>query len=605
MLLTANPGVGYAFNGWTGDFTSAANPLPIIMDANHSVTANFTAVGVCNLTINIIGQGTVSPAPGAYNCGSTIRFVATPASGYTFTSYSGDFNSPDNPSNFTINADSDVTVQFDQVAQCNLNLTIVGNGTVTPGSGQYACGAVLNLQANAGSGYAFSGFSGDYSGTNNPASITLDQDMNITATFVQGSSCTITTNVVGSGAVNPSSGTYACGTTINVQALPASHYLFSGWSGDLSGSTNPTTLTLNANKIVTATFTLNTAGVTGDPRTVLEPTYPPVCTVLTALQSVSSPVETSPDTARVQAALNACPPGQAVEFSSAGTKNAFIIQPITLPSGVTMILDPDVTIMASILYADYACNNAASWCTSVITVAPTSDPAPGSGIMGLGVIDGRGGVKLTDKTTSFWGTGSNARPRLIYLGPSTSARADNFTLYKVTLVNPAKFHVSGIGNNLTVWGIKITTPPDSPNTDGVDPSSSKNITITNSYISDGDDMIAVKAGNGHVSNVTISNNHMYSGHGISVGSETNAGLNNMLVTGNAIDNGFGGSSVDSLRIKSDVSRGGEVYDVLYKNTCVNHGGDTIVFDPYYATRSGSLIPNFHDITISNFHETDS
>lgn len=94
VLLTANPGVGYAFNGWTGDFTSAANPLPIIMDANHSVTANFTAVGVCNLTINIIGQGTVSPAPGAYNCGSTIRFVATPASGYTFTSYSGDYNSP-------------------------------------------------------------------------------------------------------------------------------------------------------------------------------------------------------------------------------------------------------------------------------------------------------------------------------------------------------------------------------------------------------------------------------------------------------------------------------------------------------------------------------
>ena len=115
-------------------------------------------------------------------------------------------------------------------------------------------------------------------------------------------------------------------------------------------------------------------------------------------------------------------------------------------------------------------------------------------------------------------------------------------------------------------------------------------------------MIAMKAGNGHIANVTISNNHMYSGHGITVGSETNAGLNNMLVINDAIDNGFGGSSVDSLRIKSDTSRGGEVYDVLYKNICINHGGDTIVIDPYYSSQTGSLIPNFHDITFSNVHK---
>jgi hypothetical protein len=76
----------------------------------------------------------------------------------------------------------------------------------------------------------------------------------------------------------------------------------------------------------------------------------------------------------------------------------------------------------------------------------------------------------------------------------------------------------------------------------------------------------------------------------------------MYVHDDAIDNGFGGSSVDSLRIKSDTSRGGEVYDVLYKNICIQHGGDTIVIDPYYSSQTGSLIPNFHDITFSNVHE---
>ena len=225
--------------------------------------------------------------------------------------------------------------------------------------------------------------------------------------------------------------------------------------------------------------------------------------------------------------------------------------------------------------------------------------------MGLGVIDGRGGVILPATGTSWWAAG-DPRPRLVYPGDhNTNAPADNFTLYKITLQNSPKFHVSGPGNNFTVWGIRILAPPDSPNTDGVDPSGSKNITITNSYISDGDDMIAPKAGIGHVSNVTISNNHLYSGHGISVGSETNAGLDNMFVHDNAIDNGFGGTSFDSLRIKSDSSRGGEVHDVLYRNTCILHGGDTLVFDPYYSATTGNLIPSFHDITIQNFQSTRS
>jgi len=603
VLLTANPSVGYVFSNWKGDYTSTANPLPITMDSNRNVVANFATVSTCTLAINVVGSGTVTPAPGTYNCGTVIHFVATPASGYTFTSYSGDFNSVDNPSDFTISTNSTVTVQFDPIVYCSLNIT-AANGSVSPGSGNFNCGSVVTLQATANSGYAFSGFGGDITTTANPTTIQLTQNTNITANFTAAPACTLTTSVTsGLGTITPSSGTWACGTTIAIEANPASKYLFSGWGGALSGMTSPTTLTLTSNQNVTAAFALNSSGVTGDPRTVTEPTYPAVCSVLTAVQTSGSLVESSPDTARVQAALNACPSGNAVQFSANGSANAFIIQPITLPAGVTMLVDPEVTIYGSINSADYACIAAQSWCTPLIDVAPNAYPNPGSAIMGLGVIDGRGGTTLTDLHKSWWATGSNARPRMVFLNShSNTIPSDNFTMYKITLKNSPKFEFSGIGNYLTVWGIKVIAPPDSPNTDGIDPSGSHNITITNSYVSTGDDMIAMKAGNGHISNVTISNNHLYSGHGITVGSETNAGLNNMLVINNAIDNGFGGSSLDSLRIKSDTSRGGEVYDVLYKNICINHGGDTIVIDPYYSSQTGSLIPNFHDITFSNVHK---
>jgi hypothetical protein len=67
---------------------------------------------------------------------------------------------------------------------------------------------------------------------------------------------TLTTNVVGQGSItlNPSGGTYDAGTVVTLTATPDTGWLFSSWSGDLTGSTNPTTITMNSNKTVTATF---------------------------------------------------------------------------------------------------------------------------------------------------------------------------------------------------------------------------------------------------------------------------------------------------------------------------------------------------------------
>jgi Divergent InlB B-repeat domain len=157
VLLTATAQTGYAFSSWSGDYTSTANPLPITMDTNRNVVANFVTAATCNLTINVIGSGTVAPSAGTYNCGTVIHFVATPSAGYNFTSYSGDFSSVDNPADFTISADSTVTVEFDAIPVCSLTVTNVGQGSVSPGTGNYACGSVLNLQATAAGGYAFSG----------------------------------------------------------------------------------------------------------------------------------------------------------------------------------------------------------------------------------------------------------------------------------------------------------------------------------------------------------------------------------------------------------------------------------------------------------------
>ena len=52
--------------------------------------------------------------------------------------------------------------------------------------------------------------------------------------------------------MNPPGPTYPVNTVVTVTAVPNSGYAFTGWSGDLSRSANPTTITMNTNKSVTA-----------------------------------------------------------------------------------------------------------------------------------------------------------------------------------------------------------------------------------------------------------------------------------------------------------------------------------------------------------------
>ncbi|WP_052738920.1 InlB B-repeat-containing protein [Pontibacter korlensis] len=61
----------------------------------------------------------------------------------------------------------------------------------------------------------------------------------------------------GSVAKSPDQASYASGSTVTLTATPQSGYQFSGWSGDASGSTNPLSVTMNADKSITANFTQN------------------------------------------------------------------------------------------------------------------------------------------------------------------------------------------------------------------------------------------------------------------------------------------------------------------------------------------------------------
>jgi polygalacturonase len=233
----------------------------------------------------------------------------------------------------------------------------------------------------------------------------------------------------------------------------------------------------------------------------------------------------------------------------------------------------------------------------------SAENVSGAGVMGNGIIDGRGGEKLLGKNVSAWDLAEQARAggsqkvsRLI-----VASHADNFTLYRITLKNSPNFHVSyGAGNGFTVWGVKIDTPQHlARNTDGIDPGSgSKNITITHSYFREGDDNVAIKGGGpGELTNMTVSHNHFYWGHGMSIGSETNGGVSKLRVFDLSLDGPDSG-----IRIKSMGTRGGLVHDAVYDDICIRNSGRPIDITMAYAANGpvkGPSPPTFRDITLHN------
>jgi polygalacturonase len=346
-----------------------------------------------------------------------------------------------------------------------------------------------------------------------------------------------------------------------------------------------------------------------DSRTVAEPVIPPICSSLDARLNVSghslaAADEAKVDTARIQQALDGCGKGKAVVLRTHGTANAFLSGPVELREGVTLILDKGVTLFASRDPAVFektpgSCglvNESGSGCKPLISAQHVS----GAGVMGEGVIDGRGGEKLLGKDVTWWELAEQARaggrqqvPRLI-----VTDYADNFTVYGITLKNSPNFHiVYNHGDGFTVWGLKIDTPKrGARNTDGVDPGAgSKNITITHSYIRTGDDNVAIKGGTGGVTNMTVGHNHFYWGHGMSIGSETNGGVSKIRLFDLSLDGPDNG-----IRIKSNGSRGGLVHDVIYDDVCVRDSPNPITLDTGYTaagTLEGNSPPSMRDIRL--------
>ncbi|PWA95040.1 Glycoside hydrolase, family 28 [Artemisia annua] len=175
-----------------------------------------------------------------------------------------------------------------------------------------------------------------------------------------------------------------------------------------------------------------------------------------------------------------------------------------------------------------------------------------------GTIDGQGGVwwnMWRQRTLQF------TRPNLIEFKDSR-----NIIISNVIFKNSPFWNIHPVYcSHVVIHHVTILAPPDSPNTDGIDPDSSSHVCIEDSYISTGDDLIAVKSGwdeygiaYGRPSNdITI---RRITGScpfaGIAVGSETSGGVYNVLAEHITLRNmGVG------IHLKTNIGRGGIIRNI--------------------------------------------
>jgi len=272
MTIQAIPNENAKFEYWLIDNTIVSrNPIQISMSENYEVTAVFSAIETRRLTISVNDPtlGTTDPPPGEYDYakGSEVTVQAIPSENAKFSYWVLDGEQKlDNPITIIMDRDYTLTAVFEPLQQYNLVIDVfpseggTTNDNYPPGTYTLNEGTTVTVEAIPNPGYRFSHWIIDNEQvTDNPITITMDDDYHLTAIFEEAPKhrLTISVNDPTMGTTDPPPGeyTYPEGETVTVEAIPNPGYQFDYWVLDESTVTdNPITITMDDDHHLTAIF---------------------------------------------------------------------------------------------------------------------------------------------------------------------------------------------------------------------------------------------------------------------------------------------------------------------------------------------------------------
>jgi hypothetical protein len=271
VTLNSIPSIGWSFSSWSGDVSSSTNPLVLTVDGNKTLTANFN-INSYSVNASVSGNGSASPTSQSIGYGSNVSITISPDPGYHIASITdnGSAVTVVNPYVISNVTGSHTVVVTMAINTYNITVNAGANGsitppgplgvnygdtptfTITPATGCHINDVLVDSASmGALSSYTFSPVSANHT---------------LSASFLPNQySLAISYSGNGSVSKNPDQATYSHGATVTLNGTAASGWSFGAWSGDLSGSTNPVTITMDGNKSITANFTqiMKTLTITG------------------------------------------------------------------------------------------------------------------------------------------------------------------------------------------------------------------------------------------------------------------------------------------------------------------------------------------------------
>lgn len=312
--LTANATPGYQFTGWTGDLTGNQNPATVVMDSNKSITATFSQANTPvsddfnNCTLSPIWTFVNPGSDGSAIANGTQLELFVPG-GSAHDLYPGSNKNAIRVMQYAANGDFTAVVKFDSVldpankyqmqgllvqqdnnnfirfdfysdgSKLNVYYVAVKNNVVTQQESKVLSNNMSFMRikrvgnewtqeySSNGSSWQTNtatftevlavsqvGIFGGNQTSNKAHTVLADYFFNAESPIANEDALGLTINKTGQGSVKVTPATYKCGQTVTLEALPKAGWLFTNWSGDITGSQNPRSFTYEVGMEITAVF---------------------------------------------------------------------------------------------------------------------------------------------------------------------------------------------------------------------------------------------------------------------------------------------------------------------------------------------------------------
>ncbi len=260
VTLEAFPDNNSQFDYWSGDIQTNENPVPVVLDNDKNIIANFSIITFNISTSSQPPEGGQTNGGGVYNIGENVTVSAVANQYWQFESWTENGNVvSDEPSySFIAINDRDLVANFRHLTYSVNTTADPPEGGNTSGDGVYNAGSQVTVTASPNAGWKFLSWKENNRivSTSPAYRFTIENNRNLTAKFKEETYAVNATPVPQNGGTITGTGNYNYGDEVTLSAIPNSGWYFVNWqeNGDIVSTERTISFNVDSDRNFLANF---------------------------------------------------------------------------------------------------------------------------------------------------------------------------------------------------------------------------------------------------------------------------------------------------------------------------------------------------------------